>query len=85
MRIPFFVWDVDIILLNSSVYWNQTFGFMTSITQVKVIFKFFFKNCDSKQKHHFMGYVTMASHNNYVDDTQVTEVGEYQINVTTAP
>lgn len=32
-----------------------------------------------------MGYVTMASHNNYVDDTQVTEVGEYQINVTTAP
>ena len=32
MRIPFFVWDVDIILLNSSVYWNQTFGFMTSIT-----------------------------------------------------
>lgn len=32
-----------------------------------------------------MGYVTMASHNNYVDDTRVTEVGEYQINVTTAP
>ena len=27
----------------------------------------------------------MASHNNYDDDTQVTEVGEYQINVTIAP
>lgn len=27
----------------------------------------------------------MASHNNYDDDTQVTEVSEYQINVTTAP
>lgn len=27
----------------------------------------------------------MASHSNYDDDTQVTEAGEYQINVTTAP
>lgn len=27
----------------------------------------------------------MASHSNYDDDTQVTEAGEYQINVTTVP
>ena len=27
----------------------------------------------------------MASHSNHDDDTQVTEAGEYQINVTTAP
>lgn len=32
-----------------------------------------------------MGYVTMGNHTNYDGDTQGTEVGEYQINVSTAP